>query len=265
MDKVKLPNGRKLFALDEYTVRHTFKEIYEEKSYLQNGIHIKSGDVIFDIGANIGLFSLFISENVTDLHIYAFEPIPQVFDVLTANLAHNSADIRAYNVGLADKEGTLEFTYYPRASVISSPVPVNYEKHLQMSLDESRKVWHFRIVPYRLRKWIIEKRLNRRLKPVKVTCSLKTLSQIIAENAIKTIDLIKLDAENCEEIVLKGINAEDWDKIRQMTIEVHTNTPNGENLVPRLEALLKEKEFSISLDDDTPRSIFGAHMLYATR
>lgn len=265
MNTVKLPDGRNIFTIDKHTARDVFREIYEENSYLQKGIQIKSGDVIFDIGANIGLFTLYISERITDLHIYAFEPIPQIFNVLTTNLAHNSTDIRTYNIGLADKEGTLEFNYYPKASGNSTPVPFNFEKQLQMVLEESSKLWYFHIFPFRLRKWMIKKVMHILFQPVKVTCPLKTLSQIIAENAIKTIDFIKLDAENCEELVLKGINDEDWEKIRQMTIEVHTNVPNGENLVNRIQTLLTGKGFSFSFDDKTRFSPYGVHLLYATR
>ncbi len=265
MKRVKLSNGRKVYTIDKHTARDVFKEIYEENYYLRNGIQIKSGDVIFDIGANIGLFSLFASEKVPDAHIYAFEPVPQIFEALSANLANNSADIKVFNIGLADKEGTLNFNYYPRTCGNSSPIPFDYERQLQMILEESRKLWYFRIVPFGLRKRMIKKVLNTLFKPVKVLCPLKTLSQVIAENAIKRIDFIKLDAENCEELVLKGIEAGDWDKIRQMTIEVHTNITNGENLVNRLETLLKEKGFSFTLDDKTRFSPYGVHLLYATR
>ncbi len=54
MKKVKLPNGRTVFTIDKHTARDVFQEIYTENYYLRNGINIKSGDVIFDIGANIG-------------------------------------------------------------------------------------------------------------------------------------------------------------------------------------------------------------------
>jgi FkbM family methyltransferase len=255
MQKIKLPNGRQVFVLDKFTARDVYKEIYEENAYLQRGIQVKPGDVIFDVGANIGLFSMFISEKVTNL----------IFEALTANVASNPAIVKLYNVGLSDKDSTLEFEFYPKVCTDSTPIPFNFEKQVQMLLVDGDGKWFARITPRKLRKWFIEKFLKLFYRPVKLICPIKTISQIIAENAIKTIDLIKLDAENCEELVLQGIVAEDWSKIRQLAIEVHTNIPNGESLVNRIETLLNAKGFSSSLDTNARFSHIGVHMLYATR
>ncbi len=264
MKEIKLPNGHRVFGVDNFTAKDVYKEIYEDNAYLQRGIQVHPGDVVFDIGANIGLFSMYISEKVPNLKIYAIEPIPQIFEALTANLANNPAVIKLYNVGLADKEGTLEFEFYPKVCTDSTPIPFNFEKQLQMFMNVMDKKWFARITPRGFRKWIFTKFLNSFYKPVKITCPLKTLSQIVAENTIKTIDLLKLDAENCEELVLHGIDGDDWGKIRQMAIEIHTNIPNGETIVNRIETLLKEKGYSFSLDDHARFSFIGVHMLYAT-
>ena len=76
MNKLKLEDGSLFYCLDKVSAKHTVKEIFEEGVYS----HINYDDelTIFDIGANIGLFTL---------RIYSFEPVPDIFDVLKKNIS----------------------------------------------------------------------------------------------------------------------------------------------------------------------------------
>ena len=46
---------------------------------------------IFDVGANIGLSSLLISEVYPSAHTFAFEPLPKIYQYLLENLDSNYA------------------------------------------------------------------------------------------------------------------------------------------------------------------------------
>lgn len=96
-------------------------------------------------------------------------------------------------------------------------------------------------------------------------CSLRPLSDIISENGIKQIDLLKLDAENYEWEVLQGINEEDWNKIRQISMEIHTHIKGGEILLDNIKKLLKEKSFSFKLDMEGRFAYRGVFMIYAKK
>ena len=50
------------------------------------------------------------------------------------------------------------------------------------------------------------------------------LSDIIRENQIHRIDLLKIDAEKAEMDIIKGIEAHDWPKIKQIVLEIHDPT-----------------------------------------
>ena len=63
-----------------------FHEIFIANSYIQYGIDICDGDVIVDLGANIGLFSLYCQSIAEDVHIVAVEPLQPIFEVLRRNL-----------------------------------------------------------------------------------------------------------------------------------------------------------------------------------
>ena len=49
-------------------------EIFVDKLYLQEGVSILPGDIVLDVGANIGVFTLFAAKQ--GAQVYAYEPVP---------------------------------------------------------------------------------------------------------------------------------------------------------------------------------------------
>ena len=76
---------------------------------------------------------------------------------------------------------------------------------------------------------------------------------------------MKIDAENYEYQVLVGIDDSDWDKIQQITMEVHEHIEGGNNLLNILIELLEKKGFRVVKEIDGRFSLVGVHMLYAKR
>ena len=95
--------------------------------------------------------------------------------------------------------------------------------------------------------------------------SLRTISDIIAEKDIQTINLLKIDAENYESHVIAGIRDEDWHKIQQIVMEVHTHIKGGRNLLQEMIDLLSSKGFTCFEGEDSIETAWGVYMLYAKR
>ncbi len=263
MKQIKLPNGDRIFCIDKMTAKDVYQEIYEDNVYLLNDIQLHENDIVFDVGANIGLFSKYASDRFSDLKIHAFEPIPQIFEVLDANLK-GYTNIKSYNIGLSDEEKEVMFNYYPKVSADSTANPFDMEKQIDLFM----KAYHkgiSKIVPRKIMRGLIGKMLRSMYEPIKMNCQLRTLSQIIEENDIERIDLLKLDAENAERQVLAGIKETDWDKIKQIAMEIHTTSSDGETLVEDICSLLESKGFKFVLDTKSRFSFIGVHMLYAIR
>jgi FkbM family methyltransferase len=69
-----------------------------------------SAGVILDVGANIGTTSAIFSQHVPDGQVYAFEPGPNVFAALQANVATNGlSNVKPFNLAVAAKPGTIRF------------------------------------------------------------------------------------------------------------------------------------------------------------
>ena len=67
-----------------------FDEIFTKRVYDRHGIVISDGSTIIDIGANIGLFSLFCLQQSKSINILCIEPLPPNFQVLKRNLADHT-------------------------------------------------------------------------------------------------------------------------------------------------------------------------------
>jgi len=267
MRHMTLPNRRRIAVISRLAARDVYEEIYDENVYLREGLGIGSGDVVLDIGANVGLFSLFVLERAPNLRVIAVEPIPQIFEALRENLEGHEphdADVTLLNVGLAEKEGTAEFNFYPRVDSDSTRTPFDFERQVRSYLAMTEKS-RARLLPMSLRVWLIRTGLHWFYAPTKVRCRLQTLSQVIHELQLERIDYVKLDAENAEREVIAGLADGDWPKIRQLAMEVHTNVPGGQDLVEEMTALLRSKGFAVVVDLESRFSDVGVHMLYARR
>jgi len=56
---------------------------------------------------------------------------------------------------------------------------------------------------------------------VQIECKFDTLSGVITQENIQSIGLLKLDAEFADWEILNGVKTEDWNRIRQVAMEVH--------------------------------------------
>ena len=82
------------------------------------------GSVVLDIGANCGQFSLKLAASIRRQHIrpfviHAFEPNPDIFNLLTANLALNpelSQHVFCHALALGEQTGGMTLAYNPANS-----------------------------------------------------------------------------------------------------------------------------------------------------
>jgi FkbM family methyltransferase len=71
--------------------------------------HVPVGGVVWDIGANIGFFSLIASRLVGSGEVFAFEPLPRNLQALARNLALNDIhNVSSVAVALSDEPGRAD-------------------------------------------------------------------------------------------------------------------------------------------------------------
>lgn len=214
----ELPNGFTLFASTKSELKLIYDEIVEDNSYLRNGIYIPEGGCVLDVGANVGLFSIYINAIFENLNIYAFEPLPATFKYLKQNASLYNGNIKVFNYGLSDKEETATFSYYPHISAMSSRY---IDKDLGMQTVKDFVLSSEEFNEQEINEETLNSLIEERLISEEFECELKTISQIIKDNSISKIDLLKIDVEQAELDVINGIKDEDWVIIEQIIIEVH--------------------------------------------
>ena len=110
------------------------------------GLRLSPGDTVFDVGANIGLFSLEVYQRChRDVHLYAFEPVEAIFDVLRANVERCTAgdQLKLFDFGLSRTSGPAVFAYYPRAPVLSTAYP-DEDANIEMAKEATlNNIMHF--------------------------------------------------------------------------------------------------------------------------
>jgi len=270
MKSLVLPNGEKIYYIDKLSALDIYEEIYIDNDYLRYDISVEPNDTVFDVGANIGLFSRFIANQAPNLKIYAFEPVSITFEVLEANLRNLGGDLKLYNIGLADRNQKTKIHYYPKVSADSAITPFDWDLKVNQFVQNYnemivKQIPIAKFVPKFLRKAVVKAGLKNMYKAELLDCNLRPLSEIIKEDKIKQINLLKIDAENYEREVLAGIRNNDWNLIQQISMEVHTHIKGGENLLNELVDLLKSKKFQVEVDEDSRFGMMGVFMLYAKK
>ena len=265
--QLELPNGMTVIALaNTEEAKFIYKEIFEEEIYLRHGVSLPDGACIFDVGANIGLFTLFAGSRCQNATIYAFEPLPPIFEALRLNASLYGLDVRLYGCGLADKARDEVFTYYPNFPGSSGRFgdPDKDREILQrglvnvLQLDPAESSTQQATEEFET---LMRERLAGRLVSERVTCQLRTISDVMRENNVQRIDLLKVDAEKSEMDVLAGIEADDWHKIEQIVLEVH----DLEGRLEEIRGLLRSHDFEVAVEQDAWLSDTGLYNVYAVR
>jgi len=119
------------------------KKIYFTGEYETGTLRVLKGilqnkGVFLDIGANIGLYSLYVSYYFPEIKIFSFEPLNSAHDILAENIRLNEfKNIETFNYALGSQRESLyihEHEYERGSSFITSK-PTNEEISL-FSLDE---------------------------------------------------------------------------------------------------------------------------------
>lgn len=102
-DAIQVPN----FDRWLYVKLHQLRRMGEaERRFLST--HVKPGMTVVDIGANIGLYSLFLAGLVgKDGQVWAFEPDPILFETAVTNCRQNGKEhiIHLHNLALGSRSG----------------------------------------------------------------------------------------------------------------------------------------------------------------
>jgi FkbM family methyltransferase len=226
------------------------EEIVEERTYLRHGVTVREGDVVLDVGANVGVAAAFFAADCHAGVVHSFEPVGPLFALLRENVAPYPV-CKPHPYGLGSMSGEVPITYYPRAASMSG---------LHADPIADRALVRTAMLNYGLSHEQVEESLEGRYLTEILTCELRTLSSVLREERLDQVDLLKVDVERAELEVLEGILEEDWPAIGQIVAEVHDQS--------RREVISKEllrRGFRVAAEQEPMMRGTDVHVIYATR
>ena len=255
----RLPNKMAVASHNANETDFLYEEIFEKQSYLKHGIKLRRGDCVFDVGANIGLFTLFLNEVCEEVTVYAFEPVRPIFELLQRNVELHAPRAKIFHCGLSNEVKRLPFTYYPRSSIMSGYyADADQEKEVvaAFTLNQQQS-----LIGATEAKQLVEDTLEGHFVSETLECQFRTLSSVIEEQQVERIDLLKIDVEKSELDVLGGIEEAHWARIKQLAIEVH----DTDGRLDLLTGLLEKKGYQVKVDQDTWLKGTRIYEVYAVR
>ncbi len=185
-------------------------DIFLVKTYTPKGINMKNYKTIIDIGANMGIFSIYASINSPNAKVDSFEPFKKHFSKLNKNIRlNNLKNIKTFNLAVSKNNLSKDFF-----------------------ISKTHTSAHSLI-----------KNQNSSLK-IKINCI--SLKEVFEKNKIKKCDFMKIDCEGREYDILYNAPRSIFNKIEKIIIEfdnIDNNIKNGN----ALKKFLGKKGFKVNI------------------
>jgi FkbM family methyltransferase len=190
------------------------EQLFIEKT-LATLLKTEAKPMFFDVGANIGDFSLELSKCFPNAEIHSFEPVKTTFDILAKN--SNGRFVKLHNIGFSDKKGkgelfnTLYKTNNTIASIYKDVFPDVFKNDDELGSIEFE---------------------------------MDTIDDFCHSSNIESIDFLKIDVEGHELSVLKGAsNLLSGYQIKIIQFEFNSHNVHSRVFLRDFYLVLKDFEF----------------------
>ena len=142
---------------------------YEEQESIILSASIRATDICMDIGANIGYYTMLMSQRAGRGQVHAFEPVPLNFHLLSATIHINNATNVVLNLcAVGDDEREITFSQAADGA-FSSIIPI-----------------------------------GRQPEAASIRTRMVTLDGYMAQQGLAKVNVLKIDVEGAEKLVIKG-------------------------------------------------------------
>ncbi|GAB4815972.1 hypothetical protein N2152v2_003018 [Parachlorella kessleri] len=175
------------------------------------------------------------------LQVFAFEPVPQIAELLQQNIAASglSSMVTVIPQALYSYCNSLPITYYPSMPGNSTAKPAEKWAHQRPHMTPAAATGAFQGAQ-------------------EMPCQATTLAAFVREQGLQFIDLLKVDVEGCELEVLQGMDDHCWAITHQVVVEVS----QVEGRLDAIKQLLRQHGFQVLVEDG---HLGGNALVYALR
>ena len=180
--RIQLRDGKQLILSNHRLDPLVLFQVFCERVYTTDW-----NDVIVDVGANIGLFSLYAAFNSAQ-KVHAFEPNREAYNVMLENIRRNNLQTIIIPHNYAVTSRSSEVVSIPKAAS-----PQNRISYKNVGRDQDE---------YELVNTI-------------------SLDDIVSRENMSRVDLLKMDCEGSEYEILEGMSESTFSKINRIIVEYH--------------------------------------------
>jgi FkbM family methyltransferase len=261
-------DAKDIAGINQHETQFLYDEIFVKQTYLRHGLALLDDSIVFDVGANIGVFSLFVAARCPYATIYSFEPVQPIFRILERNMRPFANRTHLFCCGLSDVTKIVSFTYYPGYTTMS--VNCEYADTVADRALIKRYLFSRRPPPEGHEDATsdrdLEALLDYRFREEHCDCQLRPMSDIIDAHNVQRIDLLKIDVQRAEACVINGIREEHWPLVKQIAMEVHDESEAASSgRLQMLTELLRARGFRVTVEQEPHLSGTDRHNLFASR
>jgi FkbM family methyltransferase len=170
--------------------------------------------VFFDVGANIGDYTMSINKNIPHASIFSFEPVSATFEQLTKNVGDKA---HLYNIGLGNTQG--KGVIFNSANDTISEIATMYKDALVEVFNNTNEI-------------------------ATIEFDIDTVDNFCTANNVERIDFLKIDVEGNELAVLQGASKMlANDRIRVIQFEFNSHNVYSRVFLRDFYLLLKSFNF----------------------
>ena len=211
---VVLRNNLKIKLRINSTDFQAFTNVWILEEYKIRRMHLGESDTVIDIGAHIGLFTVYISQFCPKGRIYCFEPVKENYDLLSYNInLNNLENTKIFNKAVTDKSSIAK---------------------IFLSTDESAHSFFIKGSKY-------------------VEVESISLKEIFDLNHIASCNLLKLDCEGSEYMILNSLPNDYFDYIQKIVMEYHLASEEPQ-LIHELVKKLISLKYDVNVEKKTSDS-----------
>jgi FkbM family methyltransferase len=204
---LKIKNGIKIKLRNNSTDIQAFANVWLLEEYNQDKFIPKENDIVIDIGAHIGLYAMYISQKKDNVKIFSYEPVHENYNLLNKNIKENKLhNVKIFNFAVGKTSG---------------------KEKIFLSNDQSAHNMY-------------EKSENFE------AVNMITLDEIIKENKLEKISILKLDCEGAEYDIFENLSEGSFEKIEKICFEYHIMNEDDSRLNNLKEKLIK-KNFKLEI------------------
>jgi len=228
-----LRNGAKFKVRTRNREPGLINAVWLDKIYNPPGYEIQEGNIVVDIGAYIGVFSIFAATSANNVKVYGYEPFSLNYSFFKQNIELNGlTNIRPFKIAVSAEAGKKKLYISEKCTQGNSL----YADCLSQQPIASC--------------------------PEVVDCV--TLKDVFYMNGINRIDLLKMDCEGSEYEILFNSPRDILTNIRKIAMEYHEFSSGEHHYCSKeLSGFLRKAGFEVECIVPDPRESIG--YLYATR